>query len=247
MRLKQPGDGFGCFANWRDFLNVRVRVGSVGAQPMRLLLRHLDDGLHIRIVLNNVSDLLYRTVVCLRFLSGRMMVGVAVIDLAVSLAPLFHKTNVAQVVMMRHGQHQQHHEHCQPKTYYERFSPHHDAKVAKDCCNSVAKCSFTLFSNCIEFERQSHVNWTPKSMTLGANIIDFGFQGRCTSAPLLYRHSSNVLIVNTLTVFSNIKNRLCHQHIRITRPLCLRVLGLNNKRLFLLTSNRFNGRAVTSE
>lgn len=161
---------------------MRVRVGSVGIQPMRLLLRHLDDGLHIRIVLNNVSDLLYRTVVCLRFLSGRMMVGVAVIDLAVCLAPLFHETNVAQVVMMRHSQHQQHHEHCQPKTYYERFSPHHDAKVAKDCCNSVAKCSFTLFSNSIDFERQSHVNWTPKSMTLGANIIDFGFQGKYACA-----------------------------------------------------------------
>ena len=182
MCLKQSGDGVGCFANWRDYQNVRVRGSSVGAQPMRLLLHHLDDELHIRIVLDNVPDLLYGTVVCLRFLSGRMMVGVAVIDLAVCLAPLFHKTNVAQVVMMRHGQHQQHHEHCQPKTYYERFSPHHDAKVAKDCCNSVAKCSFTLFSNSIDFERQSHVNWTPKSMTLGANVIDFGFQGRCACA-----------------------------------------------------------------
>lgn len=182
MCLKQSDDGVGRFANWRDFQHVRVHVSSVGAQPMRLLLHHLDDGLHIRIVLNNVSDLLYGTVVCLRFLSGRMMLGVAVIDLTVCLAPLFHETNVAQVVMMRHGQHQQHHEHCQPKTYYERFSPHHDAKVAKDCCNSVAKCSFTLFSNSIDFERQSHVNWTPKSMTLGANVIDFGFQGRCACA-----------------------------------------------------------------
>lgn len=182
MRLKQPDDGVGRFANWRDFLNVRVHGSSVGAQPMRLLLHHLYDGLRMLVVLDNVPDLLYGTVVCLRFLFGRMMVGVAVIDLAVSLAPLFHETNVAQVVMMRHGQHQQHHEHCQPKTYYERFSPHHDAKVAKDCCNSVAKCSFTLFSNSIDFERQSHVNWTPKSMTLGANIIDFGFQGRCACA-----------------------------------------------------------------
>lgn len=182
MCLKQPDDGFGCFANWRDFQHVRVHVGSVGAQPMRLLLHHLYDGLRMLVVLDNVPDLLYGTVVCLRFLSGRMMVGVAVIDLAVSLAPLFHKTNFAQVVMMGHGQHQQHHEHCQPKTYYECFSPHHDAKVAKYCCNSVAKCSFTLFSNSIDFERQSHVNWPPKSMTLGANIIDFGFQGRCACA-----------------------------------------------------------------
>ena len=155
MCLKQPGDGFGCFANWRDYLHVRVCVGSVGAQPMRLLLRHLDDGLRMLVALNNVSDLLYRTVVCLRFLSGRMMVGVAVIDLAVCLAPLFHETNLAQVVMMRYGQHQQHHEHCQPKAYYECFSPHHDAKVAKFCCNSVAKYSFTLFSNCIDFESSS--------------------------------------------------------------------------------------------
>ncbi len=182
MRLKQPGDGFGCFANWRDFLHVRVRVGSVGTQPMGLLLRHLYDGLRMLVVLDNVPDLLYGTVVCLRFLSGRLVVGVAVIDLAVSFAPLFHETNVAQVVMMRHGQHQQHHEHCQPKTYYERFSPHYDAKVAKYCCNLVAKCSFTLFSNCIDFERQSHVNWTPKSKTLGANIIEIGFQGRCACA-----------------------------------------------------------------
>ena len=146
MRLKQPGDGLGCFANWQDFLHVRVRVGSVGAQPMRLLLHHLYDGLRMLVVLDNVPDLLYGTVVRLRFLSGRVMVGVAVIELAVCLAPLFHETNVAQVVMMRHGQHQQHHEHCQPKTYYERFSPHHNAKVAKDCCNSVAKCA----SNCSE-------------------------------------------------------------------------------------------------
>lgn len=201
MCLKQSDDGVGRFANWRDYLYMRVRVGSVGAQPMRLLLRHLYDGLRMLVVLNNVPDLLYGTVVCLRFLFGRMMVGVAVIDLAVCLAPLFHKTNVAQVVMMRHGQNQQHHEHCQPKTYYERFSPYHDAKVAKDCCNSVAKCSFTLFSNCIDFERQSHVNWTPKSMTLGANIIEISFQGRYACATILYRYSSNVLIVNTLTVF----------------------------------------------
>ena len=229
MCLKQSGDGFGRFANWRDFLHVRVRVGSVGAQPMRLLLRHLYDGLHIRIVLNNVSDLLYGTAVCLRFLSGRMMMGVAVIDLAVCLAPFFHETNVAQVVMMRHGQHQQHHEHCQPKTYYECFSPHHDAKVAKDCCNSVAKYSFTLFSNSIDFERQSHVNWTPKSMTLGANIIDFSFQGRCACAPILYSSSPNVLIVSTLTVLLALRNRLFHHHFRITRRFCLRLLGLNNK------------------
>ena len=229
MCLKQSGDGVGCFANWRDYLHVRVRVGSVGAQPMRLLLHHLDDGLRMLVALNNVPDLLYGTVVCLRFLSGRMMVRVAVIDLTVCLAPLFHKTNVAQVVMMRHGQHQQHHEHCQPKTCYERFSPYHDAKVAKDCCNSVAKCSFTLFSNCIDFERQSHVNWTPKSMTLGANIIDFGFQGRCACATILYNSSPNVLIVSTLTVLLALRNRLFHHHFRITRPFCLRVLGLNNK------------------
>lgn len=229
MCLKQPGDGFGCFANWRDYLHVRVHIGSVGAQPMRLLLHHLYDGLRVRIVLNNVPDLLYGTVVCLRFLFGRRVVGVAVIDLAVCLAPLFHETNVAQVVMMRHGQHQQHHEHCQPKTYYESFSPHHDAKVAKFCCNSVAKCSFTLFSNSIDFERQSHVNWTPKSMTLGANIIDFCFQGRCACATILYNSSLNVLIVSTLTVLLALRNRLCHQHIRITRRFCLRLLGLNNK------------------
>lgn len=205
MRLKQPGDGFGCFANWRDFLHMRVRVGSVGAQPMRLLPHHLHDRLRMLVVLDNVPDLLYGTVVCLRFLSGRLVVGVLVIDVAVCLAPLFHETNVAQVVMMRHGQHQQHHEHCQPKTYYERFSPHHDAKVAKYCCNLVAKCAFTLFSNCIDFERQSHVNWTPKSMTLGANIIDFGFQGKCACVPILYSSSPNVLIVSTLTEFVYIK------------------------------------------
>ena len=229
MCLKQSGDGVGCFANWRDYLHVRVRVGSVGAQPMRLLLRHLYDGLRMLVVLDNVPDLLYGTVVCLRFLSGRMMVGVTVIDLAVCLAPLFHETNVAQVVMMRHGQHQQHHEHCQPKTYYERFSPHHDAKVAKDCCNSVAKCSFTLFSNSIDFERQSHVNWTPKSMTLGANVIEIGFQGRCACAPILYSSSPNVLIVSTLTFLLALRNRLFHHHFRITRRFCLRLLGLNNK------------------
>lgn len=229
MRLKQPGDGFGCFANWRDYLHVRGHVGSVGAQPMRLLLHHLYDGLRMLVALNNVSDLLYGTVVCLRFLSGRMMVGVAVIDLAVCIAPLFHKTNVAQVVMMRHGQHQQHHEHCQPKAYYECFSPHHDAKVAKFCCNSVAKCSFTLFSNSIDFERQSHVNWTPKSMTLGANVIDFGFQGRCACALILYSSSPNVLIVSTLTFLLALRNRLFHHHFRITRRFCLRLLGLNNK------------------
>ena len=178
MCLKQSDDGVGRFANWRDYLHVRVHVGSVGAQPMRLLLRHLYDGLRMLVVLNNVPDLLYGTVVCLRFLSGRMMVGVAVIDLTVCFAPLFHETNVAQVVMMRHGQHQQHHEHCQPKTYYESFSPHHDAKVAKFCCNSVAKCSSICFFNC----------------------IDFGFQCRCACAPILYGYSSNVLIVSTLTV-----------------------------------------------
>jgi hypothetical protein len=144
MCLKQSVDGVGRFANWQDFLHVRVRVSSVGAQPMRLL-HHLHDGLRMLIVLNNVPDLLYGTVVCLRFLFGRLMVGVAVIDLAVCIAPLFHETNVAQVVMMRHGQHQQHHEHCQPKTYYESFSPYHDAKVAKDCCNSVAMCASTCF------------------------------------------------------------------------------------------------------
>jgi hypothetical protein len=182
MRLKQSGDGFGCFANWRNFLHMRVRVGSVGAQPMGLLPHHLHDRLRVLVVLDKVPDLLNGTVVHLRFLSGRLVVSVAVIDLAVCLAPLFHETNLAQVVMMRHGQHQQHHEHCQPKTCYESFSPHHGAKIAKFCCNSVAKCSFTLFSNCIDFERQSHVNWTPKSMTLGANIIDIGFQGRCACA-----------------------------------------------------------------
>lgn len=124
MCLKQSGDGFGRFANWRDFLHMRVRVDSVGAQPMRLLLRHLHDGLRMLVVLNNVPDLLYKAVVCLRFLFGRLVVSVAVIDLAVCLAPLFQETNVAQVVMMRHSQYQQHHEHCQPKTYYECFSMH---------------------------------------------------------------------------------------------------------------------------
>ena len=69
MCLKQSDDGVGRFANWRDYLHVRVHVGSVGAQPMRLLLRHLYDGLRMLVVLNNVPDLLYRTVVCLRFLS----------------------------------------------------------------------------------------------------------------------------------------------------------------------------------
>ena len=229
MCLKQSDDGVGRFANWRDYLHVRVHVSSVGAQPMRLLLHHLYDGLRMLVALNNVPDLLYGTVVCLRFLSGRMMVGVAVIDLTACLAPFFHETNLAQVVIMGHGQHQQHHEHCQPKTYYDRFSPYHDAKVAKDCCNSVAKCSFTLFSNCIDFERQSHVNWTPKSMTLGANIIDFGFQGRCACALILYSSSPNVLIASTLTVLLVLRNRLFHHHFRITRPFCLRVLGLNNK------------------
>lgn len=204
MRLKQSGDGFECFANWRDYLHVRVRVGSVGAQPMGLLLHHLYDGLRMLVVLDNVPDLLYGTVVRLRFLSGRVMVGVAVIDLAVCLAPLFHETNLAQMVMMRHGQHQQHHEHCQPKTYYECFSPHHDAKVAKDCCNSVAKCSFTLFSNCIDFEPQSHVNWTPKSMTLGANINDFGFQGKYACVTILYGEPPNMLIIKILNVFWDI-------------------------------------------
>ena len=80
MCLKQPDDGFGRFANWRDYLHVRVRGSSVGAQPMRLLLRHLYDGLRMLVVLNNVPDLLYGTVVCLRFLSGRMMVGVAAVS-----------------------------------------------------------------------------------------------------------------------------------------------------------------------
>lgn len=247
MCLKQSDDRFGCFANWRDHLYVRVRAGSVGAQPMGLLLHHLYDGLRMLIVLNNVPDLLYGTVVRLRFLFGRLVVSVAVIDLAVCLAPLFHETNLAQVVMMRHGQHQQHHEHCQPKTCYESFSPHHDAKVAKDCCNSVAKCSFTLFSNCIDFERQSHVNWTPKSMTLSANVIEIGFQGRCACVTILYSSPPNVLIVSTLTVLLALRNRLFYHHAHITQPFCLRVLELNNKRLFLATSNRFNGRAVTSE
>lgn len=148
MCLKQSDDGVGRFANWRNYLHARVHVGSVGAQPMRLLLRHLYDWLRMLVVLNNVPDLLYRTVVCLRFLSGRMMVGVTVIDLTVCLAPFFHETNLAQVVMMRHGQHQQHHEHCQPETYYECFSTHHDAKVAKDCCNSVAKCAYSCSEGC---------------------------------------------------------------------------------------------------
>lgn len=183
MCLKQSDDGGGRFANWRDYLHVRVHVSSVGAQPMRLLLHHLYDGLRMLVALNNVPDLLYGTVVCLRFLSGRMMVGVAVIDLTACLAPFFHETNLAQVVIMGHGQHQQHHEHCQPKTYYDRFSPYHDAKVAKFCCNSVAKCASTYFFNC----------------------INFGFQCRCACAPILYGYSSNVLIVKTLTVLLDIK------------------------------------------
>ncbi|KGF33783.1 hypothetical protein HMPREF2137_10190 [Hoylesella buccalis DNF00853] len=38
--------------------------------------------------------------------------------------------------------------------------------------------------NCIDFEWQSHVNWMPMSITLGANVIHIGFQDGCARTPV---------------------------------------------------------------
>lgn len=38
--------------------------------------------------------------------------------------------------------------------------------------------------NCIDFECQSRVNWSPMSITLGANVIDIGFRDGCARAPV---------------------------------------------------------------
>ena len=40
--------------------------------------------------------------------------------------------------------------------------------------------------NCIDFECQSHVNWTSMSITLEANVIDIVFQGGCARASAVF-------------------------------------------------------------
>ena len=58
-----------------------------------------------------------------------------------------------------------------PKEEFDLLAPTMPRRACKDMILRVF--------NCIDFERQRRVNWTPMPMTLEANVIGIGSQGGC--------------------------------------------------------------------